>query len=149
MSNSALVKSLDQLLAQTVAYVERTQPQLDIAHQEKRAAEQQRQTYVAQARNTAHKLAELGVVNPAKVTELADKLASDGTQALALLLEVAQRRPGTQSLGTSAVVPAGGARHLGGYKVASDRPLSASDRAVLYGDPNADPEAHMGDGMLP
>lgn len=145
MSNLTAIQATTQALKQAADYVERTQPLLDkyAAERDKVAAE--RNAYRAQVDKTVTRLVDLGEIKPSKKAELVDKLAADPTAMCQFVEELAARPRGAQSMGQpsqvdSSTLPVG-------VKRANNRPLSASDRAVLYGDPNAEDDA-VGDGHV-
>lgn len=142
MSNSA-EQAVKQALKQAAEYVERTQPLLDkqAAALDKLAAE--RDAYLAQIDKTVTRLVDLGEIDPSKKAQLIDELSQSPIELCRFTRELAARPRGAQALGKPSnanVLP-------GGVKRAGDRPLSASDRAVLYGDPNAEDDA-LGDGHV-
>lgn len=126
---STIPQSVTKALKQAAEYVEQTQPLLD-----KQAAEVEKlastlNNYRANVDKTVSSLVELGEIDPSRKSELIDKLAADPSEMCRFVQDFASRGVGAKSLGQPAA----------GDKLASTgRKLSASDRACLYGDPNAD-----------
>jgi hypothetical protein len=124
-------QAVKEALEKAAAYVAATQPQLD-----KQAAE--RKSYVGEVSRATSRLAELGAIDPSKQNALVEKLASSPAECAKFLVALAEKSAAPQGLGGPAEVKT--ASELpNGFK-RTGRPLSASDRAVLYGDPSAEVE---------
>lgn len=123
-------QAVKDALEKAAAYVETTQPLLD-----KQAAE--RNNYVAEVSRATQALADLGAIDPSKRSALCDKIASDPAECARFLVALAEKSAAPRSLGSAAHVKPENSGIPSHFK-STGRPLSASDRAVLYGDPSAE-----------
>lgn len=119
MSQQDLLKQAEEIQQAAVDYIARVQPMLD-------AQEKSRAEFAKKAHQTVGALVERRIVAPGDANELVDKLASDPSQALDLVLSVARKAGVSAELGKKA-----------GTAAPDESSLDPFERLYFYGDARA------------